>query len=56
VARHLIRQPDGEVVDQAWFLRYRDRYVREDRWRFARRELWIDWIETHPVSQWRRSP
>jgi len=37
-----------------WHLHYDDRYVREGaRWRFARRELHIDFIETRQVRRHR---
>lgn len=40
----------GRVSDLVWYLRYTDHYRRTDAgWRFARRELTIDAIETRPV-------
>lgn len=39
-------------TDTVWFLNYHDSYVRTaGDWRFARRELWVDWIEERPVQQ-----
>lgn len=46
LAHHL--RPDN--TDWVWALRYHDEYVREpDRWRFQRRELWVDWVEERRV-------
>lgn len=50
VAHHLVAQPTGGAVDFLWHFRYRDHYRLEHGWRFARRELWIDWTETRPVT------
>jgi hypothetical protein len=54
VAHHLLARPGG-VIDLVWYLRYRDVYRHGDRWRIARRELWIDWTETRPVGQARET-
>ncbi|WP_067178160.1 nuclear transport factor 2 family protein [Microtetraspora niveoalba] len=55
VAHHLSERPSGEVSDLVWHLRYTDSYLRDDEagWRFRRRELGIEWIETRPVRRWR---
>jgi len=54
VAHHLTEH-DGSVRDLVWHLHYQDEYSRsEDGWRFARRELHVDFIETRPVRQMRR--
>jgi ketosteroid isomerase-like protein len=38
-------------TDTVWFIRYRDRYRRSGAdWRFARRELHLQWVEEHPVA------
>lgn len=51
VAHHLTRRGE-RTTDLAWHLRYRDRYARADgRWRFARRELHIDFIHTYDVRR-----
>ena len=53
-ANHLARSPDGRVRNLVWHLRYRDDYRRTDSgWRFARRSLRLDWIESRPVAVWR---
>jgi ketosteroid isomerase-like protein len=50
VAHHLLVRDTG-LVDLVWHLRYRDRYRRTGGgWRFARRELWLDWIESRRVE------
>ncbi|MEU8799303.1 nuclear transport factor 2 family protein [Spirillospora sp. NPDC048819] len=54
VAHHLTERDDGKPSDLIWHLRYADTYRRSDgAWRFARRELQIDFIETRPVRRWR---
>ncbi len=53
IAHHFTRD-DEHVTDVAWYLRYDDEYVRTDAgWRFARRTLTIDAIETRPVRRLR---
>jgi len=42
----------GPGIDTVWFLRYEDRYRREDDgWRIARRSLHLRWIEERPVGR-----
>jgi len=42
----------GPGVDSVWYLRYEDRYRREDDgWRIARRSLHLRWIEERPVGR-----
>jgi len=54
-AHHVADALDGDIRDLVWHLHYRDRYRQEaGRWRFERRELQIDWIQTHPVRTRRR--
>lgn len=53
-AHHLSVRKDGSPADLVWHLRYEDAYRREDgAWRFTRRALHIDWIETGPVRRMR---
>jgi 3-phenylpropionate/cinnamic acid dioxygenase small subunit len=53
IAHHWIRR-DDDVTDVVWHLRYDDEYVRSDTgWRFRRRTLTIDAIETRPVRRLR---
>ena len=53
IANHFSRD-DDEVTNVAWYLRYDDEYVRTDAgWRFRRRTLTIDAIETRPVRRLR---
>lgn len=53
IAHHWIRR-DDDVTDVVWHLRYDDDYVRCDTgWRFRRRTLTIDAIETRPVRRLR---
>jgi len=50
-AHHVTTRADG-VVDLVWHLRYRDSYRRTaDGWRFARRALHIDLIESRRVAR-----
>lgn len=45
IAHHLSKR--SSPINLVWHLRYADGYLRQDgAWRFARRELSIDWIET----------
>jgi hypothetical protein len=60
VAHHLSEREPGKPGDLVWHLRYTDTYrldettrLADATWRLARRELQIDWIETHPVRKWR---
>jgi ketosteroid isomerase-like protein len=51
VAHHVMTAADGPS-DVVWRLRYGDDYRRtDDGWRFARRELTIDLIETRDVAR-----
>ncbi|GAA2727615.1 nuclear transport factor 2 family protein [Actinocorallia aurantiaca] len=44
----------GRPVDLVWHVRYTDSYRNEEgSWRFARRSLHIDWIETRQVRRMR---
>ncbi len=49
---HHVTHRDDSWSDLVWHLRYLDDYVRTPHgWRFARRELHIDLIETRPVRR-----
>jgi ketosteroid isomerase-like protein len=49
VAHHLL--PGEPVTDLVWHLRYLDDYVQTpEGWRFARREVYVDLVETRPVD------
>ena len=51
VAHHLMERENGPV-DLSWSLRYADDYRRTaDGWRFARRALTIDVVESRPVAK-----
>jgi 3-phenylpropionate/cinnamic acid dioxygenase small subunit len=51
VAHHW-RQRGDQLTDLVWHLRYRDEYLRTDAgWRFARRTVTINAIETRPVRR-----
>lgn len=53
-ANHLTERPDGEMSNLVWHLHYEDSYRREEEmWRFARRAVQIEFIETRPVRRWR---
>ena len=46
IAHHLFTE-DGERRLMVAFLRYHDTFVKQDaRWRFAERNLYVDWTET----------
>ena len=48
IAHHLFTD-DGERKLMVAWLRYRDTFVRVDGvWRFAERNLYVDWTETRP--------
>jgi hypothetical protein len=50
VAHHLVER-DGLVTDLVWHLRYLDDYVETaDGWRFARREVHVDVVESRAVK------
>jgi SnoaL-like domain len=51
VAHHWTQHGD-QLTDAVWHLRYDDEYLRTDAgWRFARRTLTINAIETRPMRQ-----
>ncbi|NIH80821.1 nuclear transport factor 2 family protein [Amycolatopsis viridis] len=53
VAHHLGPDPAGDQVVVTWYLRYLDRYRRTgDGWRFTRRELHLDWVQTYTPDRW----
>jgi len=48
---HHLRDVGGDLSDHVMFVRYQDDYARTpEGWRFARRELVIDWTETRPAA------
>jgi hypothetical protein len=48
IAHHLFTE-DGERKLMVAWLRYRDTFLKVDgAWRFAERELYVDWTETRP--------
>ena len=51
VAYHLLER-DGRPLKLDWGIRYQDRYRRgsDGAWRFARRELIVDWEQELPLS------
>ena len=51
VANHLLER-DGRSFKLDWGIRYQDRYRRgaNGSWRFARRELIVDWEQELPLS------
>ena len=54
VAHHVAADAtsDGAFVDEVWYLRYDDRYVRTaGGWRIARRDLHLDRIERRPLRR-----
>jgi len=51
LAHHWTQHGD-QLTDVVWHLRYDDEYLRTDAgWRFARRTLTINAIETRPMRQ-----
>ena len=49
LAHHFVER-DGVVTDHVWHVHYLDDYVEmAEGWRFARREVHVDGIESHPV-------
>jgi uncharacterized protein (TIGR02246 family) len=51
VAMHILNSTDGERMRMDMGIRYQDSFVRQDGvWRFARRELIVDWVETTELS------
>jgi hypothetical protein len=50
IAHHLFTDDGGRKLMVAW-LRYGDTFVKTDgAWRFAERNLYVDWTETRPSS------
>ncbi len=50
VAHHL--DATSPPTDTVWFIRYEDLYRRRDgRWRFRRRVLHLEFVETHEVDR-----
>ncbi len=48
IAHHLFTE-DGERKLMVAWLRYGDIFAKvEDNWRFAERNLYVDWTETRP--------
>jgi len=46
VAMHILKSDDGKRTRMDMGIRYQDSFVRQDGvWRFARRELIVDWVE-----------
>jgi uncharacterized protein (TIGR02246 family) len=53
IAYHLFPPKDGKQQRLDMYIRYQDRFVRQDgAWKFARRKLDVQWIETkdHPIA------
>lgn len=51
LAHHLGADHLGGRIDHVMVIRYQDRYVRTTiGWRFAERELQVDWTEDRPVN------
>ena len=51
IAHHVLRGEDGTLSALVWAMHYADTYVREDgAWRFGRRVLDVDFIETRWVD------
>ena len=49
VAHHLVER-EGVVTDHVWHVHYLDDYVETaEGWRFARREVHVDIVESRPV-------
>jgi SnoaL-like domain len=56
-AEHRMIGKDGGDVLLVWAIRYRDRWRRESTgWKFARRELIVDWEEVRPCRDVTGSP
>jgi uncharacterized protein (TIGR02246 family) len=48
---HHLSEVEGGLSDMVMFIRYQDDYARTPQgWRFARRELVVDWAETRPAE------
>ena len=53
IAYHLFPPKDGKQQRLDMYIRYQDRFVRQDgAWKFARRQLDVQWTETkeHPIA------
>jgi SnoaL-like domain len=51
IAHHLFTEDAARKLMIAW-LRYDDTFVKvDDAWRFAERNLYVDWTETRPSHQ-----
>ncbi len=49
---HHLYERDGRPHKLSWGIRYQDRFVREaGAWRYARRELLLDWAQDLPLEQ-----
>jgi hypothetical protein len=49
---HHVSGQEGSETDRVWFINYFDDFVREtDGWRFAKRQLRVEFIEEHPLKQ-----
>jgi ketosteroid isomerase-like protein len=49
IAHHLFTEEDGERKLMIAWLRYHDTFIKRDgAWRFAERNLYVDWTETRP--------
>ena len=52
VAMHILNSADGQRTRMDMGIRYQDSFVRQDGvWRFARRELIVDWVENTELAQ-----
>jgi hypothetical protein len=55
-AHHLTQAADGTVTDHVWLVRYLDDYVEAaEGWRFARREVHVDAVESRVATAARLS-
>lgn len=55
IAHHLLER-DGMITDYVWHLRYLDDYVETAQgWRFARRDVHVDIVESRVVDRARTS-
>ena len=56
LAHHVLDTRTGRK-SLVWIVRYADRYAfADDRWWFARREVAVRWIESHPVTWTAEAP
>lgn len=52
LASHIIETPDGKWQILEMAIRYKNDYVQEyGRWKFRRRRLDVQWIETRPAQR-----